>query len=187
MKINLLTILLLFSTTACVTLSQPIQGKTPPLDTHFSAKNISNYSLLALDQKITFEAHGEKTIWFSHMELTEQKLALVSFGPLGNELFNIKLENGALSHHGRLKLISPQRLISDLQLAYWPKTKLESLQPSGYVVHAQNAKRSILHNDIPYAFITFEGDKSWQKKITIENMSEGYRLIIEPLRVEFTS
>lgn len=181
-------IVLLVTLSACAALPLAIQGQTPPpLDKAFSAKNITNHKLVALDQKIVLEFQDEKTTWFTHMELTGHKLALISFGRLGNELFSTTLDKGELSYKGRLKIIAPKRLLSDLQLAYWPQNKLRFVKAAGYDIKTRAGKRIISYHGAPYALVTFEGDKRWNRKIMIENKSAGYRLTIVPLHVEFSS
>lgn len=84
--------------------------------------------------------------------------------------------------------VRPERVLDDLQFAYWPASAIRAALPSGWSVQEQDGVRRLVHAGSTWLSAAFDDPG----RLHLENAAEGYRLEVEssgagPLRCEGTS
>lgn len=134
-------------------------------------------------QSVTFE-HGSRQHQLQVVtQIGPSSLILVGLSPIGQRLFTLKSTNDNVS----LTLpvsdsagLDPKRVISDIQLAYWPLKPLRHALSSNLCLEKQANTRLIWQGDqLIWLAIRGTGDR-WQVPVTIYNQRLNYELHVEP-------
>jgi hypothetical protein len=73
------------------------------------------------------------------------------------------------------EVVTPERILSDVQLAFWPSAAVRDGLPRGYTLLDDGTHRTVLHDGQPFISVTM-GDGS---RVELEHHTFGYRLTIE--------
>jgi len=170
--------LLLALLAGCVTTPRP-----PPPATELTLK-LSPASLgreLALSQRITVVREGERRSFDAQLEAdaSSVRIAAVAMGQTVASLtWDGKTLEQRVSQHVP-EAITAERILSDVQLAWWPADAVRAGLPAGYRLEEQGAERTIFEGDAKVATLTYEGTPPAWRKVVLTKHRYGYQLDIE--------
>lgn len=115
-------------------------------------------------------------------------MSVIGLNAMGVRLFTMTYD-GRRTHvekaGGIPEAITPERLLADLQLVYWPLSALQdSLRPAGYeLAESAPGTRRLRRGDRLLAEVHYAGDDAWAGRAWLVNLEFGYSLQIdsEPL------
>jgi Protein of unknown function (DUF3261) len=119
------------------------------------------------------------------LELDKQHIAIAGLSKEGISLFNLSYDGKALTLDKSPLLpvtFSPEFIIKDLQLVYWPQAELQKILPRQWRLEANNHHRRLYYNnelrvDVDY----LQPDAAWAKEVAVTNHRYHYRLHIKTL------
>lgn len=120
--------------------------------------------------------------------VTPAETSLTCFTALGQRAFHLKHDGQTLSSEAaalNATAISPERILTDLQLAYWPLPALTAAMAGSLwqVSEPVPDVRRLRHNGALYADIYYSGHlasaKSWDGRLWLVNFEQRYSLDIE--------
>lgn len=76
-------------------------------------------------------------------------------------------------------VVTPARILSDVQLAWWPEAAVRAGLPPGYEVTTSDGVRHLTHQGAPFADVRYEGPGPIWSRIELVHVAYGYRLVIE--------
>ena len=115
-------------------------------------------------------------------------MSVVGLNAMGVRLFTIRYDGKQVSVDKSFAVpdaITPDRLLADLQLVYWPLSSLQdTLKPAGFDVTEPSAgTRRLRRGDRLIAEVHLAGADAWSARAWLVNLEHGYSLQIdsEPL------
>lgn len=122
------------------------------------------------------------------LELDKRHLSMAALNPQGMSLFNLNYDGKQLNITKNPLLpdnLPPDRIVKDLQLAFWPLTLLQEKLPKNWRLTAGERQRRLysgnrLVSEINYA----QPDPLWPKKVELINHSYHYKLLINTVSYE---
>ncbi len=131
---------------------------------------------LALQQRLTFShAHGEQSV-DALLECDPDELRLVLHS-LGQPLLRLRWDGQHLESWVAAQVpvqLRAEQVLSDLQLVYWPSTRIAAALPSGWTLQTDGANRSLRQHAEEVVRIRHE-----HEQILIDHPRAGYRLRIQ--------
>ncbi|MBK8817410.1 MAG: DUF3261 domain-containing protein [Methylococcaceae bacterium] len=136
-----------------------------------------------------------KAIWQGHeevlmcvLELDNRHIAMAGLSTDGVGLFNlyydgktVKLDKSPLLPES----VSPELVIKDLQLAYWPLADLQKILPKQWrLVEAGNHRQLYFDNELTVDVAYLQPDALWAKTISLTNHRFHYQLHIKTISYE---
>jgi hypothetical protein len=119
------------------------------------------------------------------VEITPQRMSVVALNAMGLRLFSVAVENGQTTVErmpGVPEQIQPERILSDIQLAFWPLEKLQQSyrgtpwQVSEPFAGTRRLKREgRLIAEVHYAQ---PGKSPWSERLWLSNYEFGYSLAV---------
>ena len=111
-------------------------------------------------------------------------MSVVGLNPLGVRLFTIRYDGAQVSVDKSFAVpdaLTPDRLLADLQLVYWPLKPLqETLRPAGYELTEPTAgTRSLRRGDRLVAEAHYATTDAWSGRAWLVNLEHGYSLQID--------
>ena len=73
----------------------------------------------------------------------------------------------------------PERILRDIQLAFWPYASIVAALPKGWTLVEDEASRTLQQDGVVKMHIRYSGSPRWQGTSTMDNRAEGYLLKIE--------
>jgi hypothetical protein len=102
---------------------------------------------------------------------------------LGRRVFALQWDGARLDEQRDPRLppeLSAKRILRDIQFAYWPVDALRGALPHGWRIDTRGGTRELVHGgDTVLLRASRAGASTWQGQVTIENLAEGYELVIE--------
>lgn len=136
---------------------------------------------LQLAQRITVLRGGERKTFDAQLEVdaTEVRIAAVA---LGQTVASLKW-NGArfeqqVSTHVP-EAITAERILSDVQLAWWPAAAIRAALPAGYALEEQGTRRTLTRDGAGLARIDYVGAAPAWAHVKLAHLRFGYELDIE--------
>ena len=119
------------------------------------------------------------------VDITPQHMSVVALNAMGLRLFSIRVENGETTVErmpGVPEQIQPERILSDIQLAYWPLEKLQqAYRGSAWQVSEPFASTRRLKHDgrlIAEVHYAQTGKDPWRERLWLSNYQFGYSLSV---------
>ena len=119
------------------------------------------------------------------VDITPQHMSVIALNAMGLRLFSISVENGQTTVErmpGVPEQIQPERILSDIQLAYWPLAKLQqAYRGSAWQVSEPFAgTRRLKHDGRLIAEVHYaQADKDlWHGHLWLSNYQFGYSLSV---------
>jgi hypothetical protein len=111
-------------------------------------------------------------------------MTVVGLNPLGVRLFTLRYDGKDMHVEkapGVPDAITPDRLLADLQLVYWPLRPLqETLQAAGFELTAPTpGSRRLRRGGRLVAEVHYAGDDAWSGRAWLVNLEFGYSLQID--------
>jgi hypothetical protein len=75
--------------------------------------------------------------------------------------------------------VTPARILSDLQLAWWPEEAVRAGLPAGFAVSTTGSVRAVTRGGQPFAQVRYEGAGPIWPKMELKHLAYGYTLEIE--------
>jgi hypothetical protein len=75
--------------------------------------------------------------------------------------------------------VTASRILSDVQLAWWPSDAVRSGLPAGYTLEEGAGTRAVSQNGAPFASVAYEGTAPAWSHVRLTQQRYGYVLDIE--------
>jgi hypothetical protein len=122
------------------------------------------------------------------LELDKQHIAIAGLSNDGISLFNLNYDGKTLSLDKSPLLpdsFTPERIIKDLQLVYWPQAELQKILPRQWRLEADNHHRRLYYNNERRVDVDYlQPDAIWVKSATLNNHRLHYQLHIKTISYE---
>lgn len=170
-----LTVSLALVVSACATTAKP-----PPPAPEFLLK-LSPASLgreVSLNQRITMVRDGDRKSFDALLEVdaTEVRVALIAMGQtLGTLTWDgTKFESRVSTHVP--PVVTAERIITDVQLAWWPEETVRSALPAGFELSESSGKRVLTKDGQPFVTVTWTEGRA---HVVLTQQRYGYALEID--------
>jgi Protein of unknown function (DUF3261) len=184
MPSRLTYLLLLASLGGCSSL--PIATVSVPIESLPMAQPIGPARRIV--QEITAIWPGHQDTLLCVLELDKQHIAVAGLSRDGISLFNLSYDGNKVAMEKSPFLpdnISPEIVIKDLQLVYWPLVELQKVLPSGWRLLADKHQRLLTFNNADHAHVTYPGPNDlWPKAAHLINQRYHYQLHIKTISYE---
>lgn len=140
-------------------------------------------------QQLTALWPGHKETLLCVLELDKQRIAMAGLTNDGVSLFNLTYDGNTIKSEKSPLLpesVSPELIIRDLQLVYWPVTVLQkSLQASPWRLEVDSNRRRLYYQDNKSIEVNYLlPDAVWAKSVELINYRYNYRLFITTISYE---
>jgi hypothetical protein len=139
-------------------------------------------------QQLTAVWPGKQTTLLCVLELDWQHIAIAGLSSDGISLFNLSYAGNKLVLDKSPLLpdsFSPEHIIKDLQLVYWPVTDLEKLLPQQWRLEADKQHRRLYFNNELRVDVNYlQPDAIWPKTVELTNHRYHYQLHINTVSYE---
>lgn len=179
MRAGLISLLLL---AGCVTTPKP-----PPPPPEFGLR-LSPASLgreLALTQRITV-TRGEEHRSFDAQLEADATVVRIAAVAMGQTIATLSWDGQTLDQRVSTHVppvVTAARILSDVQLAWWPAEAIRAGLPAGFRLEEQGTTRTLLEHEQPFATVTYEGTAPAWRHVRLEHLRFGYHLDIESVEV----
>lgn len=137
-------------------------------------------------------------IWPNHqetmvcvLELDKHHIAVAGLSGDGISLFNLSYDGKKLAMEKSPLLpsnFSPELIIKDLQLVYWPVAELQKILPKQWRIDADNSHRRLYLNNNSHSDVDYLApDPVWPKSAKLTNYRYRYQLTIKTLSYDTLS
>jgi len=133
-------------------------------------------------QQLQAEFNGQSWQMQGALEVTPQSLRMVGLTPFGQRLITLLWDGQKLQEERDAHLpqsVQGERILSDVQLMYWPLPALRAVLPPGWHVEQTGGVRRLF--DAERALINIECTTAdpWQGRCVFEHQIDGYRLTLD--------
>ena len=139
-------------------------------------------------QQITAIWAGRQDTLLCVLELDKQHIAVAGLSNEGISLFNLNYDGKKMAMDKSPLLpdsVSPERIIKDLQLVYWPLAEMQKILPLQWRLDADKQHRRLTFNNEPRVDVDYhQPDASWPKTVTLTNHRYHYQLHIKTISYE---
>ena len=184
MPSRLIGLVLLASLTGCASLSPP--QKTEAVASIPLAQPIGPTRRVV--QQLTAIWPGKQESLMCVLELDKQHIAIAGLSNEGISLFNLTYDGKKLVLEKSPLLLgnfSPEWIIKDLQLVYWPVAELTQLLPKQWRLEADTRHRRLYFDNEKRVDVTYlQPDARWPKTVDLTNHHDHYQLHIETVSYE---
>lgn len=166
----------------CVTTPKPLP---PPPEFGLRLSPASLGRELSLTQRITV-SHGEVRRSFDaqlEADATAVRVAAVS---LGQTIATLSWDGQTLEQRVSAhvpEVVTAARILSDVQLAWWPAQAIRAALPPGFRLEEQGSTRTLFHGEAPFATVSYEGTPPAWRHVRLAHHRYGYQLDIESVYV----
>lgn len=137
----------------------------------------------------TWQGHQEKLLCV--LELDNKHIAIAGLSQDGISLFNLhydgktlKLDKSPLLPEG----FSPEMIIKDMQLVYWPLAEMQKILPRQWRLEADKQHRRLCDNKDCWVDVAYlQPDTLWPKTVELLNHRYHYKLLIKTISYEALS
>lgn len=141
---------------------------------------------LHLAQRVTLTRAGERFAFEAQLEADATSVRLAAFA-LGQTVARLSWDGQRLTetHSARVpEVVTPARILSDVQLAFWPEAAVRAGLPAGVVLEAAAAHRRLLQHGEPVVEVRYAGPGPDFPRLEVEHLVYGFTLLIESTGVE---
>jgi hypothetical protein len=136
---------------------------------------------LHLAQRVTVLREGARFAFDAQLEADASALRLAAFA-LGQTVARLSWDGQRLdeTHSSRTpEVVTPARIVSDVQLAFWPEAAVRAGLPPGYELVVSPARRLLLRQGLPFIEVRYEGTGPAFPRIEVDHVAHGFQLVIE--------
>lgn len=133
---------------------------------------------VSLNQRITMVRDGDRKSFDALLEVdaAEVRVALIAMGQtLGTLTWDGKRFTSRVSTHVP-PVVTAERIITDVQLAWWPEAEVRGALPEGFTLTEQPGTRALLKDGQPFVTVTWTGDRA---RVVLTQHRYGYALEID--------
>lgn len=142
-------------------------------------------------QQITAFWPGRQETLLCVLELDKQRIAIAGLSNDGISLFNLSYDGKTLALDKSPLLpaaFSPEFIIKDLQLVYWPLAELQKILPRQWRLEADNHHRRLYYkNELRVDVDYLQPDAAWAKTVAVTNHRHHYHLLIKTISYDTLS
>jgi hypothetical protein len=142
-------------------------------------------------QQITAVWTSRQAAFLCVLELDKHHIAIAGLSADGISLFNVNYDGNKLVLDKSPLLpdsFSPEHIIKDLQLVYWPVAELQKLLPRQWRLEADKHYRRLYFNSQLRVEVNYrQPDASWPKTVDLTNQYYHYQLHINTLSYDAVS
>jgi Protein of unknown function (DUF3261) len=139
-------------------------------------------------QEITAKWQDRQKTLLCVLELDKRHIAIAGLSGDGISLFNINYDGKKVDMDKSPLLpsgFSPEFMVKDLQLAYWPLAELQKRLPKHWRLEADGKQRRLYFNEDKYVDVDYlQPDPNWAKSIRLTNHRYHYQLLITTISYE---
>lgn len=139
-------------------------------------------------QHITAIWPGRQEKLLCVLELDSKHIAIAGLSENGISLFNLNYDGKTVKLDKSPLLpdaFSPDTIIKDLQLAYWPLAELQKILPIHWRIETDKQHRRLCFKKDCWVDITYlEPDALWPKTVELINHPYHYKLLIKTISYE---
>lgn len=138
-------------------------------------------SELQLSQRITLIRGDERRSFEAQFEADPRSVRIAAVA-MGQTVASLSWDGSSFEHRSSAHLpsvVTPARILSDVQLAWWPAKALQGGLPAGYSLQETEGQRSVLHHGIPFASVSYQGTGPAWSHVRLTHHRDGYALDIE--------
>lgn len=136
---------------------------------------------ISIYQQIQAERDGKKRDMNVVLEITPEKLTLVGIA-MERRMMTVTFDGKDLAIWKDTKLpeqVSPEIVLSNLQLAIWPKEAIATALPTGWTISEEGQTRVICHNNDRMILIEYSQPERWLGTIKMTDFRYRYALTIQ--------
>lgn len=173
---------ILVALTGCVTAPKPVPTEDE-LVLRLSPASLGRE--LQLSQRITVLRGDLRRSFEAQLEVDASavRIAAVAMGQtIASLSWDGKVFEQRVSAHVP-EAVNASRILSDVQLAWWPAQAIRAALPPGYQLDESADSRTILHHGAPFASISYEGLPPAWAHVRLAQQKSGYVLDIESAEV----
>jgi hypothetical protein len=188
---RILWALLATSLVACVTAPSPVGGERAvgsapagerPVDAPLlSLSPASLGGELHLAQRVTVLRGEDRWTFDALLEADAEVVQLAAF-VMGQTVLRLKWDGRTLEeeHSARAPdAVTPSRILSDVQLAFWPREAVSAALPAHFTLDEAPLARVVTRDGEPFATLRFTGTPPAWRQVELTHLAYGYRLVIE--------
>jgi hypothetical protein len=155
----------------------------PPAEPEFGLR-LSPASLgreLQLSQRVTV-VRGEERKGFDALLEVDASAVRIAAVAMGQTIASLAWDGKTLKQEVSTHVppaVSASRILSDVQLAWWPVEAVRAGLPAGYSLEDRSGTRVITASGAPFASVSYEGTPPAWKLVRLTQQRYGYVLEIE--------
>ena len=133
-------------------------------------------------QQLEAEFNGQSWQMQGALEVTPQGLRMVGLTPFGQRLITLLWDGQKLLEERTAHLpqtVQGERILSDVQLMYWPLPALRAALPAGWRVEQEGGVRRVFDAEREIIKIQCAIPDPWQGRCVFEHQVYGYRLTLD--------
>lgn len=169
---------------------------TPPPASNLSRDLLSPAELgesVALEQLVSFVFNGKKQQMLVHMDIEPNALQLLAFDGFSTPLFKLEYDGKKLVKENFIPMVDDgiaKRVLADMQLVYWPVSRLnQHFASDGWKVEQTICEqglscRKLYLDEELVAVVLYQSDKQWHSDVSINNLTANYQIEISTLKVQ---
>ena len=136
---------------------------------------------LALSQRVTVVRGQERRSFDAQLEVDASSVRIAAVA-MGQTIATLSWDGKSLEQTVSERVpeaVTAARILSDVQLAWWPVGAIRAGLPSGFVVAEDGGARVVTENGVPFASVSYEGTAPAWKHVRLTHQRFGYVLDIE--------
>ena len=136
---------------------------------------------LQLSQRITV-VHGDERKSFDAQLEVDASAVRIAAVAMGQTIASLSFDGKSLEQQVSAHVppaITAARILSDVQLAWWPAEAIRTGLPAGFSLEEEGGKRSLMKGGTLFAQVTYEGAAPAWKFVRLTQVRYGYLLEIE--------
>lgn len=161
----------------CVTVPKP--APEPEFGLRLSPASLGRE--LMLSQRVTVVRGDERKSFDAQLEVDASAVRIAAVA-MGQTIASLSFDGKSLEQRVSAHVppaVTASRILSDVQLAWWPADAIRLGLPPGYSLEEEGGKRSLLQHGALFASVTYEGTPPAWKRVRLTQHRFGYLLEIE--------
>lgn len=182
MQRRLSTTLLALLVASCVTTPKP--PPAPEFGLRLSPASLGRE--LSLSQRITVVRGDDRKSFDAQLEADAASVRVAAVA-MGHTVAQLSWDGKSLEKKVSTHVppaVTAERILSDVQLAWWPAEAIRAGLPAGYTLEETPTSRVVTEQGAPFASVTYEGTAPAWKFVRLTQQRYGYVLEIESVEAQ---
>jgi hypothetical protein len=140
---------------------------------------------LQLSQRITVLRGAERKTFEAQLEVDEVSVRIAALA-LGQTVASLTWDGKQLAQQVSTQVpaaITADRILSDVQLAWWPTDAIRAALPARYALDESGARRVLKYDGVRTAQIDYTGTAPAWSRVHLTQLRHGYELDIESVEL----